>query len=90
MATLHRLTTRHPELAELINRMCDEGDGVLLSGDACYHHQQLHYIPVNAALYALQEDLDARAINIDRAVYDCVDFDGFVELTIQYDKVVSW
>ena len=43
-------------------------------------------------LYALQPDLQARGINPDSVIdgISLIDYDGFVQLTIEYDKLQSW
>ena len=43
-------------------------------------------------LYALQPDLQARGINPDSVIdgISLIDYDGFVKLTTEYDKLQSW
>ena len=43
-------------------------------------------------VYALQPDLEARGINPDNMIdgISLVDYDGFVKLTTEYDKLQSW
>ena len=43
-------------------------------------------------LYALQPDLQARGINPDSVIdgISLIDYDGFVQLTTEYDKLQSW
>ncbi|MDH3386573.1 MAG: sulfurtransferase complex subunit TusB [Gammaproteobacteria bacterium] len=43
-------------------------------------------------IYALQPDLQARGINPDNMIegISLVDYDGFVKLTTEYDKLQSW
>lgn len=67
-------------------------DGILLMGDAVYAltnqalQSQLKDSP--AMIYALEEDVHARAISADAV--DIVNYDRFVILCTQYKKVVSW
>jgi tRNA 2-thiouridine synthesizing protein B len=44
------------------------------------------------SLYALQPDLQARGINPDSVIdgISLIDYDGFVQLTTEYDKLQSW
>lgn len=77
-------------------RLLGAGDALLLTGDAVYalqpgtaHLQALQGMPGNVALYALDEDLAARALQApERALV--VDYAQFVELCTRYDKVNSW
>jgi len=50
--------------------------------------QALH----NHQIFALQPDLEARGIDPDRMIagISLVDYDGFVNLTTEYDKSQSW
>ena len=43
-------------------------------------------------IYALEPDLKARGIDSDKVLdgVSLVDYDGFVELTIEHDKLQSW
>ena len=43
-------------------------------------------------IYALRPDLQARGISEDSMIdgISLVDYDGFVELTTEYDKLQSW
>jgi tRNA 2-thiouridine synthesizing protein B len=43
-------------------------------------------------IYALEPDLRARGINAENMIdgISLVDYDGFVELTTEYDKLQSW
>ena len=43
-------------------------------------------------IYALKPDLQARGVKTDSMVdgISLVDYDGFVKLTIEYDKLQSW
>ena len=43
-------------------------------------------------IYALQPDLQARGVNPENMIdgISLVDYDGFVKLTTEYDKLQSW
>jgi tRNA 2-thiouridine synthesizing protein B len=71
-------------------------DGLLLCGDAVYalqpgtaQHQALNLLPAGIGLFALDEDLCARAVAAP-ARFQAVDYPGFVELSCRFDKVNSW
>ena len=46
----------------------------------------------NHPVYALAADLQARGVNTDSMIdgISLVDYDGFVKLTTEYDKLQSW
>lgn len=76
-------------------RLLGAKDAVLLCGEAVNGLRpgsetalQLHAAQLQGRLFALQEDLHARAISQDYA--KALDYPGFVELSLHYDKVNSW
>lgn len=98
MATLHVLS-HSPFTDNRLSsclRLLGSQDALLLCGDAVYalqagsaQRQALELMPEAIALYALDEDVQARAI--DRpARLSLVDYPGFVALSCQYDKVNTW
>lgn len=98
MATLHVLS--HSPFADtrLTNclKVLGPGDGVLLTGDAVYAlapgtvlQPQLAEQASGGALFALAEDLAARNLPAPVGV-EAVDYAGFVELTIRFDRVNTW
>lgn len=98
MATLHLLS--HSPFADnslaSCLRLLGANDGVMLSGDAVYalqagssHQSTLLALPQSVALYALEEDLQARGIRTTER-FQVVDYPAFVALCAQYDKVNSW
>ncbi|UTW07885.1 sulfurtransferase complex subunit TusB [Pseudomonas benzenivorans] len=98
MATLHVLS--HSPFADSRLQSClrllGRADGLLLSGDAVYALQPgsapsdaLASLPESVGLFALSEDLEARAITPPARVQG-VDYPGFVELSCRFDKVNSW
>ncbi|UVJ42082.1 sulfurtransferase complex subunit TusB [Pseudomonas sp. LS1212] len=98
MATLHVLSHSpfsDNRLGSCLRLLGDE-DAILLTGDAVYALQpgsaplrQLTERNLAARLFALEEDLQARAID-PTGVARTVDYPAFVELSIRYDKVNSW
>lgn len=76
-------------------RLLGAEDALLLCGDAVYAlrsgsepHGTLQAAGLAQRLFALDEDVQARAVGNDLA--KTVDYAGFVELSLQYDKVNSW
>ena len=51
--------------------------------------QALELMPASISLYALQEDVQARAMELPERV-QCIDYPQFVALTLHYVKVNSW
>ena len=98
MATLHLLSHSPFSDSRLSSclRLLNADDGLLLTGDAVYalqpstaQRQALELMPESIALYALSEDLEARALAHPQRV-QAVDYPGFVELCTRYAKVNSW
>jgi tRNA 2-thiouridine synthesizing protein B len=99
MTTLHLLSHSPFTDSRLSSclRLLSLHDGVLLSGDAVYALQAgtaqrhaLELMPDAIGLFALEEDLHARAISDLPARVRCLDYPAFVELTLRYAKVNSW
>ncbi|MDO9323228.1 MAG: sulfurtransferase complex subunit TusB [Pseudomonas sp.] len=99
MNTLH-LLSHSPFTDSRLNsclRLLSIHDGILLSGDAVYalqagtaQRQALELMPDSIALFALDEDLLARAISDLPTRVRRLDYPAFVELTLRYAKVNSW
>ena len=77
-------------------RLLGANDGLLLCGDAVYalqpgtaQLQALELMPAGIALYALEEDLQARALSAPTRA-QAIDYPAFVELCGRYAKVNSW
>lgn len=76
-------------------RLLGTDDALLLCGDAVYAlrtgsepHRQLQAAGLTQRLFALEEDMQARAVGNELA--KALDYPGFVELSLHYDKVNSW
>jgi tRNA 2-thiouridine synthesizing protein B len=98
MATLHVLSHSPFSDSRLSSclRLLGPTDGLLLCGDAVYalqpgtaQRQALDLMPMGIGLFALDEDLCARALTTPARV-QVVDYPGFVELSCRFDKVNSW
>ncbi|MFQ6574265.1 sulfurtransferase complex subunit TusB [Pseudomonas sp. UM16] len=77
-------------------RLLGSADGVLLCGDAVYALQpgsvplaSLQASNLQGRLFALEEDLQARAISTGTDT-QTIDYPAFVALSLDYDKVNSW
>ena len=76
-------------------RLLGSDDGLLLCGDAVYALRSgsepfhaLQAAGLGERLFALEEDLQARALTNTCA--KPVDYPAFVALSLQFDKVNSW
>lgn len=76
-------------------RLLGPADALLLCGDAVYAlnpgstpQQALQAAGLEQRLFALTEDLQARAIT--SALATAVDYPAFVALSLHYDKVNTW
>ena len=98
MATLHILSHSPFTDSRLSSclRLLGSQDALLLCGDAVYaleagsaQRQSFELMPESIALYALDEDLQARGL-AHPARLTRVDYPAFVALSCQYDKVNTW
>jgi tRNA 2-thiouridine synthesizing protein B len=80
-------------------RLAKADSAVLLIEDGIYAVQKnsatsdkMEQALGNHPVYALQSDLQARGINPDSMIdgISLVDYDGFVKLTTEYDRLQSW
>jgi len=99
MSTLHLLA--HSPFNDNRFSSClpllDDGDGLLLSGDAVHALQpgsaalqSLQQLPAGVAIYALQEDLLARGLSEYPERVSDIEYSVFVDLCIHYSSVNSW
>jgi len=77
-------------------RLLGHGDGLLLCGDGTYaaqpgtsHAEALRALGGGIALFALDEDLEARGLPSADWLQQ-IDYPGFVALAVRFDKVNSW
>lgn len=97
MNTLH-LLNKSPFLGNTFDTVLafiHEHDGILLTGDAVYALQpntvflmKMKQLPIT--IYALNEDMTARAIDSTLDNIKTVDYSAFVRLCTEYKKVVTW
>lgn len=95
MSTLHTVNSSPASsLLASCASVVRQGDGVLFIEDGIYHCVNaalLKNIPKGVALFVLKEDMLARGVleNKTESV-ELVDYDRFVELCCDFDKIVSW
>lgn len=98
MPTLHLLSHSPFSDSRLSSclRLLGGDDGLLLTGDAVYalqpgsaQLQALELMPASIGLFALEEDLQARALQVPERV-QAIDYPTFVALCSHYAKVNSW
>ena len=95
MSCLHFIS-RSPSqgLLESCLKVINAGDGVIFLKDGVYYcidDSVLATISQDNMVYGLREDLVARGLlekHVDRL--EVVGYHKFVELTVQYDKTLSW
>lgn len=95
MNTLHMLNDSPFETLSLSNALqfIAPKDGLLLMGDAVYaltnKMLQSQLDSSGASIYALEEDICARAIK-DTSSINIIDYDTFVKLCTEHKKLVRW
>lgn len=71
-------------------RCWNEGDALLLSGNAVYAALNPH-VTLPPSSFALEADIHARGLNKHwPANVTAKNYSGFVELCVQYPKSLSW
>lgn len=67
-------------------------DGVYAAGKNTAVSEKMQQSLASHQVYALTPDLQARGISPDSTIdgISLVDYDGFVKLTTEYDKLQSW
>ena len=80
-------------------RLAKAGSAILLIEDGIYAARKnsaaadkMQQALASHPVYALEADLQARGVNTDSMIdgISLVDYDGFVKLTTEYDKLQSW
>ena len=99
MTTLHIINAAPTQTTQLSSclRVLSAGDGIVLSGEAVQAlragslaAQQLQAIDHSCKVYALEEDVLARAIDADALSVILLDYPAFVALCVAYSRVNSW
>lgn len=92
---LHKLCTspfNHLALKQCLLRM-HSSDGLLLTQDAVYAVMDETLISKLSELdsvYVLKEDTQARGVQVASNNIQLISYTDFVELSLQYDNVMSW
>ena len=89
MAILHQIN--HREAFQRCQALVNKEDGIVLFEDAVLllAENSKHFFNSDFQLYVLKADLDARAIKAIPEVV-AIDYDEWVELTLKFDKTISW
>ncbi len=71
------------------------GDAIILIENGVYaalnsYAQQFAVLDPSVELYVLSADLEARGLSMLNPRFQPADYDQFVALSCQHDKVVSW
>ena len=95
MSALHTISgSPSSGLLDSCLKLICPGDGILLIQDGVYYGcppYLLDCVSRDNSIFALREDLLARGVLSKLAErIDPVGYRRFVELTIDYDKVISW
>lgn len=92
---LHKISSspfEHLSLQHCLQRMHDS-DGLLLTQDAVYTlmHEALYFkLTELHCVYVLMEDAQARGVQMKSDNIQLITYAEFVELSLKYDKVISW
>jgi len=95
MSCLHSVS-RSPShrLVDTCASLLRPGDAIIFIEDGCFHCLQVSLIKqVDIKLYYLEADMQARGLgasNINGAKSEIVDYDRFVDLCCEHDKLVNW
>ena len=99
MTTLHILNAAPTQTTQLSSclRVLSAGDGIVLCGEAVQAlragsvaAQQLQGIDPSCKLYALEEDVLARAIDAEALPVTLLDYPAFVALCVDNSRINSW
>ena len=95
MSCLHTISqSPQQELLLTCSTVLQAGDAVLFLEDGVYHCMQYAAWPAldpAVKLFGLHADMHARGVlSRNSQALEVVDYNGFVALCAEYDKVVSW
>ncbi|MFT2091131.1 sulfurtransferase complex subunit TusB [Paraglaciecola sp. 2405UD69-4] len=92
---LHKLTSspfKDLTIQHCLQHVADN-DGILLTQDAVYAamHQDLgkKLHEFSGQVFILKEDAEARGVQVSEQL-ETINYKGFVELSLKFNKVVSW
>jgi sulfur relay protein TusB/DsrH len=71
-------------------RSLDKSDALVLIEDGVYLTQRIKIAKKTVLIYALQHDLHLRGLSPMQSRIQIINDAEFVELSAQYDKIVSW
>jgi tRNA 2-thiouridine synthesizing protein B len=75
-------------------RLVGPGDGVLLLENGIYgliwQPDAMQKLSQSHQLYALESDAKTRGISIIPEHFNTINYDGFVDLVLQFNSSVSW
>lgn len=92
---LHKVSTSpfsHMDLQHCLARL-QPTDALLLTQDAVYAVMDASLLSALSdlpAVYVLQEDANARAIQLENSHFKSINYADFVELSLKYTQVMSW
>jgi tRNA 2-thiouridine synthesizing protein B len=92
---LHKISASpftHQSLQHCLHRI-DEIDGLLLTQDAVYAvlHQSLNSkLAELDSVFVLKEDAEARGVHVKSNHIQLISYAEFVDLSLKYEKVMSW
>lgn len=97
MMTLHVINKTPSESSALQDSLSaiSDGDALLLIENGVYaavpaYAEHFTRLPKAVQCYLLKDDAQARGIHNLNQDFGAIDYDGFVELSCRYHKVVSW
>lgn len=85
---VQRSPYQHTALQDCLN-LCSEGDSILLMEDGVLGHQHPSLADIPSTVYALDDDVNARGIDLSDAITPC-SYDKFVALCQKHTQVISW
>ncbi|WP_296060053.1 sulfurtransferase complex subunit TusB [uncultured Amphritea sp.] len=95
--TLHLINKTPSESSALSSSLSavSEGDALLLIENGVYaampgYAELFTRLPGSVQCYLLENDVQARGLTDLNQEFRHIDYDGFVELSCRYSKVVSW
>ncbi|MEP1445830.1 MAG: sulfurtransferase complex subunit TusB [Paraglaciecola sp.] len=92
---LHKIASSpfsHRALHQCLQRM-QATDGLLLTQDAVYSLMDRELgtkLLQLKSVFVLKEDAEARGIGIEPSKIQLINYEQFVELSLKYEKVISW